>query len=67
MIDHGLGLGHEVVGVEHLALRVLVDLATDEDQRAAAQAVLVREMDQPVPVSLGPGVASLGQCVLLSG
>jgi hypothetical protein len=48
------GLGRQIAGVAHIARRIQVDLTANENHIAAAQAVLVRQMDRPVPVALGP-------------
>ena len=51
---HLARLGRQVTGVAHTSRRIEVDLAADEDHLAATQAMLVRQVDRPVPVPRGP-------------
>ena len=53
------GLSREVAGVAHHTSRRQVHLATDPDHLAAAHAVLVGDVDRPVPVAFRPPMAFL--------
>ena len=58
VLHRGPGLRGEVTRIADVTRGVEIDLAAEEDHLAAPHPVLMRHVYGPVPVSIGPGIAS---------